>query len=283
MTTLSTPTAVLDRPDAPTRGDLSFPRIVASEWIRFRSLRSNLWVLLITVATMIFVSVLIGWAATTEEAGEQPTGTAASLVTSGISLGQLTVAVLGVLTITGEYTTGMIRSTMTAVPRRLPVLWARVVVLAAVVAVVSAIGVALSHLATIPFQSQVGVTLDLADGETLRILLGTSLFLASIAVFALAIGSLVRNSAGGLAIVLGILLVIENIFVVIPMTFFQNVGAFLPATAGGRLLMETETLAMVAETSTTPQLTPWQGYAVMLAWVVLALVAAAALLRRRDV
>lgn len=270
-------------PSQATTGGVTFGRVVASEWVRLRSLRSTLWLLVLTVVAMVGVSVLIGWAATAEGPSERPTGTAASLVTAGVSVGQLAVAVLGVLAITGEYASGTIRSTMVAVPGRLPVLWARCSVLAAVVAATSVVAVVLAHLTTRPFQQQVTVSLQLSDPDSLRILVGAPLFLATIAVLALAAGCLVRSTAGALASVLGILLVVENLFAVIPVAFLQHVGAFLPATAGGRLLLEPETLTALGEASTAPQLTPWQGYAVMLAWTVTLLAAAAVVLRRRDV
>lgn len=270
-------------PSPATTGGVTFRRVVASEWVRLRSLRATLWLLVLTVVAMVGVSVLIGWAATAEGPSERPTGTAASLVTSGVSVGQLTVAVLGVLVITGEYASGTIRSTMVAVPRRIPVLWARCSVLAAAVAATSVVAVVVAHLTTRPFQQQIGVSLQLSDPASLRMLVGAPLFLGTITVLALAVGCLVRSTAGALASVLGILLVVENLFAVIPVASLQHVAAYLPATAGGRLLLEPETLTALAETSTAPQLTPWQGYAVMLAWTVTVLAAATVVLRRRDV
>lgn len=205
MTTLSPEAGPAPSPRPPTTRGFTLARAVTSERVELRSLRSTLWLLVLTIGAMVAVSMLIGWAATTENPAAQPTGTAASLVTVGISVGQLAVAVLAVLVITGEYATEMIRSTMTAVPRRLPTLAARALVLA------------------------------------------------------LAVGVLVRSSAAVLATVLGVLLVVENLFAVIPVAVVQHVGAYLPATAGSRLLIEPETLAVLAETSTAPQLTPRQG------------------------
>ncbi|MCL3861322.1 ABC transporter permease [Actinotalea sp. K2] len=281
MSTLTENRTTASAPRGTTTHDVTFPRVVHAEWIKFRTLRSTAWVLGLTVLVMAGLSALMGWAATLEGGGEV-TGSAATLVTFGYTMAQLAVAVLGVLTVTGEYSTGMIRSTFAAVPRRLPALGAKVLVVAAVVAVVSVVGIALAHLVSLPFQSRAGLSLDLSDGETLRILLGTPLYLATIAVFSLAIGAIVRNSAGALAIVLGLLLVVENVFSAIPLAFFQNVSPFLPSTAGSKLLTDAEMAEAIAQFTTGPQLGPWEGYGVLVGWVVVLLAVAAVLLRRRD-
>ena len=142
---------------------------------------------------------------------------------------------LGVLIITGEYTTGMVRSTFAAVPTRLPALAAKAIVLAVTVLVVSAVSVAFAVVATGPFLSGTALALDLQDGETVRVLGGTALYLTGIALLALAFGALLRHSAGALAAVLGLLLVVETVFSLIPLTFFREVSPYLPSTAGGAL------------------------------------------------
>ena len=282
MTTLTANAPSTPAPRQRGSGSVTFPRVVASEWIKFRTVRSTAWTLPITAVLMIGLAALQAWATTTLPAEEMGPVTAASIVTGGWFLAQLAVCVLGILAITGEYGTGMIRSTLAAVPTRLPALWAKALVLAVVVAVVSVVAIGLSWLAALPFMDELGVSLDLSQSETQRIVLGTPLYLATIAVFAFAIGALVRHSAGALAIVLGLLLVIENVFMLVPLRFFEVVSPFLPATAGGRLLYDQATLDLLDAGSTAVTFTPWQGYGVLVAWVVLLLGAAAVLLRRRD-
>lgn len=268
----------------PANPGTSFPRVVRSEWIKLWSLRSTTWTLIATVVAMVGISFLMASLASTLEdpADAGIPGNAATLVTTGYYFGQLALAVLGVLAITGEYSTGMIRSTLAAVPRRLPALWAKALVTAAVGALVAAVAIGLSILVTLPFHDRLGVTLDLADGESLRILGGAVLYLATLTLFALALGALLRHSAAALATVLGLLLVIETVFTALPHAFFQNVGAFLPGVAGSRIMLDDAGIAMAAEFTSGPQLTAWQGYGVLLAWVVVLLTAAAVLLRRRD-
>lgn len=269
---------------APTRRGVTFPRVVASEWVKFRTLRSTVWTLAITVVIMAGVAAVLAWGLTVAGAPAEagPAMGATSIITSGLMLAQLAVAVLGVLAVTGEYSTGMIRSTLAAVPRRLPALWAKALVVGVVVLVVGLVAVALSTLVTLPFHDGLGLTLDLGDGATLRILLGTALYLATIGLLAFAIGALLRHTAAALATVLGLLLVVESVFAIIPLRFFQEVSPFLPSTAGGRLLMDQATVEMTAQMTSGTQLGPWQGYGVMVAWVVVLLAAAAALLKYRD-
>lgn len=284
MTTLAAERPLTPRV-APARPGVTFPRVLSSEWIKFRTVRSTVWTLGVTVVLMVGISLLAGWGTTVAQSqggGDFGGLSVAALATAGTVFAQLTVAVLGVLAITGEYSTGMIRSTIAAVPRRLPSLWAKALVIAVSVALVTFVAVALAYVATLPFQDDLGLTLDLGDSSTVRILLGTPLYLATVALLGLAIGALLRHSAGALATVLGLLLVIENVFALIPLTFFEKVSPFLPSTAGGRLLQDDATLAMMDTMTSGAHLTPWQGYGVMAAWVVVLLAVAAFLLRRRD-
>lgn len=266
----------------PTSG-VTFGRIVASEWIKFRSVRSTLWTLPVTALVMVGLAVLHAWGAVTV-GGDAPEvgGSAPTIVTGGWFLAQMVVAVLAILTITGEYSTGQIWSSVTAVPRRVPILAAKALVLFVAVAVVSTVAVALSWLASLPFLNQLGVSVDLSNPDQLRVLLGTPLYLATIALFAFAVGALLRHSAGALAIVLALLLVVENVFALLPFRFFEVVSPFLPSTSGGRILLDSGTLEFMDAGSTGAHLTAWQGYGVLVAWVVVLLTAAAVLLRRRD-
>lgn len=262
---------------------VSFARTVQAEWIKFWTVRSTWWTLAATVVIMAGIAALAAWGTASGIDGEPVAPMSlVALMTSGKSLAELTVAVLGVLAITGEYSTGMIRSTFAAVPRRLPVLAAKAVVLSAAVIVTTVIGMALSMLTTLPWQDTLGAGLDLADSEQLRILVGFPLYLMAVGLLSLAIGALLRRTAGAVATVLGLLLVVETVFQLVPLRFFEVVSPFLPATAGSRLLMDSETLTAMNAASDAAHLAPWQGYGVLLAWVVALGALAAVLLRRRD-
>lgn len=270
-------------PRARSAERLTFGRVVAAEWVKFRTLRSTVWTLIATVLLMVGISVLAAWGTTTEavDGGSGPMSTA-QLLSAGYQMAQLAVAVLGVLTISGEYSTGMIRSTFAAVPRRIPVLAAKALVLTGAVLVVSLVSMALSYVATMPFHAELNATFDLTDAETLRMTAGLPLYLAAIALLSFVVGALLRHSAGALTAVIALLLVVENVLMIIPLRAIEVVSPFLPSTAGRRILFDSEMLATTDAMSEAAHLTPWQGYGVLLTWVVILGALAAVLLRRRD-
>ena len=270
------------RRPAPAQG-VTFTRAVRAEWIKFRSVRSTVWTLLASVVLMVGIAALAAWGTSIEQVdgGSGPMNVA-QLLSAGYQIAQLAVAVLAVLTITGEYSTGMIRSTFAAAPRRWPVLAAKALVLTGVVLVVSVVSMGLSYLATMPFHDALGARFDLTDPQTLRMTVGLPLYLVAIALFAFAVGALVRHSAGALTAVIGLLLVVENVLMMIPLRAIELVSPFLPSTAGRRVLFDEEMLALVDAASTGAHLAPWQGYAVLVAWAVALLGLASVLLVRRD-
>lgn len=270
------------RPRMPVH-PVSFTRLVVAEWIKFRTLRSTFWTLGTALALMVAMAVLQAWgsvqmAQDMDLSGVPGTGYA----TGAWFIGQLAFCVLGILAITGEYSTGMIRSTFAAAPRRLPVLWAKLVVVVTAVFVVSVVAVALSWAGAAPFFDDLGATIDLSSSEDVRILLGTPLYLATITALAFAVGALTRHSAGALAVVIGLLLIVETAFASIPWRPLQTISPFLPSTAGGRLTQDSATIEAMDQFSEFATLTPWQGYGVLMGWVVVLLAVAAVLLRRRD-
>jgi ABC-2 type transport system permease protein len=292
MSTLTTAPAGITTVRHDPRHRLTFPHVLQSEWIKLWSLRSTVWALASTVVVMAAVSYLAVFFTAREafDPATRPEDAALltallhdpAVVLAGADLAKIVVAVLGVLIITGEYSTGMIRSTLTAVPKRLPALWAKALVLAAVTAVTAAVAVVLSWVVALPTLNAHGAALDLGDAQTRRILLGGVLYLVAVSLLAFAIGAIVRLSAGGLATVLGLLLVVEVLFRTIPADFFRSVSPYLPGTAGHQLLATQATIDQARAASSAPVLDPWTGYAVLLAWVAVLLVVAAVLLRRRD-
>lgn len=290
---MSTVTAPARSTAAPARThEVTFGRVLHSEWIKFWSLRSTVW----TVAATVVVMSAVSWLAaffTAREAVDPTTKPQDAaelsrllhdpgLILTGTELAKLVVAVLGVLIITGEYSTGMIRSTLTAVPHRLPALWAKALVLFVVTSGTVAVAEALSWAVAAPTLHSHGAALDLGSAETQRILLGGVLYLAVIALLAFAVGAVIRVAAGALASVLGLLLVVEVLFRTLPVHFFREVSPFLPATAGHQLLATHASIAQARATSSSPVLDPWVGFGVMVAWTAVALVVAAVQLRRRD-
>ena len=279
-----TDSAVMPTSDGGAR--LTFPRVVRSEWIKFRTLRSTIWALAVMVVLMVGIAMLFALAMKSAvDSGQNLAETGVTgpvVVTGGYYFGQLTLIVLGALVITGEYSTGMIRSTFAAVPKRLPALWGKALVLAVTAFVVSAISLGLSWIATRAMLTPLHLTADFSDGETTRIIVGAALYLTLMSLLALACGALLRSSAAALAVVLGLVLVVENVFQIISLDWVRNIGAFLPSTAGARIMMPQSQIASLAQGSTAPQLAPWEGLGVLGLWVVVLLALAAFLIKRRD-
>ncbi|MGC0273641.1 ABC transporter permease [Pseudactinotalea sp. Z1739] len=265
-------------------------RTIRSEWLKFWTLPSSIWTIAVTIVVMLGLSALMAWGFTfdptspggpadgggadvTMEGGEDFSLTSLGLVAISFSysVGQIVLAVLGVMVATSEYATGQIRSTLTAVPTRLPVLVAKVVIVILVGLTLGALAVALSWLATTPILEPHGMQLDVSEEGAWRTLFGVPLYLSAIALFSLGIGFLLRHTAGAIAAVLGILLVLP-IVGMIQIDWLQDLALYLPASAGERLVMG----------APDDVLTEWQGFAVLCGYVVVALVLAGVLLRRRD-
>ena len=267
-----------------TRPGVTFGRLVAAEWIKFRSLRSTWWTLALALLGMVGLSLIfaIGVRASAITAEDEGAMLGVLVVVFGYSAAQLALAVLGALTITGEYSTGMIRSTFTAAPRRLPALWAKLLVLTVVTVVVSVVGLALAYLLTLPLLSGTGVSLDLGDGETVRALAGVPLYLTAVTLLAFAIGAVMRHSAGAITTTLGIMLVVPMVFSILGVffTWAPRVGAYMPTTAGEQIMSfgGIAGAGMVSDVS----LSPWMGISLLGGYVVVLLAVAAVLMRRRD-
>jgi ABC-type transport system involved in multi-copper enzyme maturation permease subunit len=192
----------------------------------------------------------------------------------GWHLAQLAIGVLGVLVISGEYSTGMIRSSFMAVPRRLPVLWAKIAVFAAVTFVLMLIASFISFFGVQAIVTQHHQQHALSDPGALRVVLGTALFLTVLGIMTIAIGALVRNTAGGIALFVGVLFVLPGITAILPASIADSVSPYLPLNAG------TAVTTIVFENS--HHLSPWGGFALFCGYAALAVAAAAVGLLRRD-
>lgn len=260
---------------APARlrvGPVTWPRAAWSEWLKFATLRSTWAVLGAAVLGMVVLGAVIAYN-TRNPAGLDPEDTVPSATLQGYYLGQLLIASLGVLVVTGEYSTGMIRSTFAAVPRRLPVLTAKLAVFAVIVAVaMTAASLAAFTLAQ-AVMSRYRPGYSLSDPGVLRVVIGTGIYLTLIGLIGSAIGWIVRSTPGALVTVVGLLLVVPVLFGNLLGSWGRTVAAYLPTGAG----------ASFSTTHGNPNgLSPWTGFGVLLAWVVVGFVVAAVELRRRD-
>ncbi|MFE5702349.1 hypothetical protein [Rhodococcus koreensis] len=202
-------------------------------------------------------------------------GAALTLALSGTNLAALAIGVLGVLISAGEYSTGMVRSTFTAVPTRLPVLWAKCLVFGPVAFAVSAVGALASFSIGGATLSGETIALSLGDAGVLRCLAGAGLYLSLVGVFGIAVGVLVRNSAGGIAILAAVVLVLPGLTGMLPSSVGDTVGRFLPSAAGQSVIA----LHPAADSMVSPGV----GLVTLVAWAVALLIGAAYRLRRSDI
>jgi hypothetical protein len=250
-------------------------QVIRSEWIKLRSVRSSWFVLAATVLVVAGIGLLVSyfnhahWStmSAADRADIHPVNQ--SLI--GVNLAELTVGVLGVLVAAGEYATGMIRATFAAVPRRLPVLVAKTGVLAAVAFTVCLVPV---FIAVVGGQALFGLEgVSLSAGEAARAVLGATLFLTGIGVIGVGVGFLIRSTAGSIATLFAVLLVLPFTVAVLPGRLSVTLGRYLPSAAGRALFIDSGGDAI---------LSPWAGFSVFLLYAVVVLAAAAVVLRRRD-
>jgi len=255
--------------------------LLQAEWTKIRSVRSTVWSLLAFVIVAIGFSVLIASVISHDwnSPGNHPNHATlvndptAVIFGAGIGLGQLAICVLGVIVISSEYSTGAIRSSLLAVPHRVPVLVAKGVVFALLDLVVGAVTVFVTFfLTTSILHSHIAITLG-QPGVT-KAVIGAILYLAVLGLYAMAIGGLIRHTAGGISIVIASVIVVPPLIGLIPGTIANHIHGYWPTVAG----------QLVAQTSqqSGDVLSGWQGFGVFCAWTALLLAACAWLLVRRD-
>jgi ABC-2 type transport system permease protein len=237
-----------------------------AEWTKMRTITSPLWLLLGTITTTVALS-----AATTSLAhsGDTP-----RLTLTGVYLGQAPIAVLAVLTISAEYNSGTIRTTLAAMPRRTTVLAAKAVTLTAVVAAggtTAVLGAVLAGRLILPSHG----ALSPSNGPTLRAAFGTVLYLILIALLSLGVATALRDSATSIGVVLGLLYIVPIL------------SETISDPAWHRLLQKTAPMTSGLAIQATTDLeslpiSPWPGLAVTATWTAAALLTGALLLHNRD-
>jgi len=252
-------------------------RALASEWTKIRSVRSTLWSLLATVAITVAFGLLLSWAFThrfdrldvSERLNFDPT--LRSL--TGSFLAQLAMGTLGVLVVSSEYTTGMIRTTFAAVPQRRTVLMAKAVVLFAVALVVGLIASFSAFFVGQAVFSSRHIGVSLGAPHVLRAVFGCGLYLALVAVFGLGLGAILRRTSGAISTLFGFVLVLPILAQALPSPWNTDVSKVLPGEAGR---------AMFAVRANPDLLSAGAGLAVFLVWIVATFVVANTLITRRD-
>jgi ABC-type transport system involved in multi-copper enzyme maturation permease subunit len=280
MTTTSVTPA--RRPAGPaTGGRAGFANLMRAEWTKIRSVRSTVWTLLIFIVVCIGLTALLTWLTESHWTGPHAASRDASVLSdpvgfilgAGVGLGQLAIAVLGVLVMTSEYSSGVIRASLLAVPRRIPMLAAKVVVFAALLIVVTEIVAFCSFFAGSTIL-HAHVPVSLGDSGVARAVAGAGLYLTVLGLFSLAIGTMIRHTAGAISTAIGVVFVLPILSGLLPGSWGAHINAYLPEQAG--------TLITHTHEVSGDLLSPWQGFGVLCIWAVLMLAAAGYLLARRD-
>ncbi len=255
-------------------------RVLRAEWTKLRSVRSTVWSLLIAVVFTIglpalFAAILANrWAHMDlrERADHMRHPLDVSL--AGVNLSQLAIAVLGVLVITAEYSTGMIRASFTAVPHRLAVLWSKTAVFAAVVLALMVPSVLAAFFASQAVLDRHHILqVSFSQAGVARAVLGGALYLVVVGIFALGLGAIVRNTAGGIAAFVAIMFVLPPLMNVLPQSWNDAITPYLPDSAGRDVF---------SLTTGPHSLGPWTGFAPFCGYAAAALGIASLLLVRRD-
>jgi len=274
MTTMTaTPTTLTQ----PAPGRVTQLRVSLSEWTKFRSVRSTRYALLATVVLVIGLGLgnaaatVSQWSTMTavDRAAVSPLAT--SLV--GVNLGVLAIGVLGVLLMTSEFATGSISSTFAAVPRRLPVLWAKAGVFSLVTLVLSVPTMLIAFLSSQAVLSASNLQISLGQTGVAQAVLGSALYLTVAGLLGLGLGGILRSTAAAVATLAGILFVVPPLVAILPPTISNAITPYLPSNAGQAIM------------HIGPQahsLSPWVGFALFAGYAVAAIAGAAVLLVRRD-
>ncbi|MFD6327180.1 ABC transporter permease [Streptomyces sp. NPDC058442] len=251
-------------------------QVVRSEWTKIRSVASTVWTLSLAVVVTIALGMLISALSAREFDTMSPQSRLSFDPTfisfAGMSLGQLAMIVFGVLVVSNEYSTGMIRTSLAAVPRRGAFLAGKLGVATALALVVSMVT---SFAAFFLGQAMLGEhRASLGDEGVLRAVLGGGLYMTLIAVFSMGVATMLRSPMLSLGILMPFFFLISSILANVDAT--KKIGRFLPDQAGSRIMQ------VVTPLDDDTPYGPWGGLGIMALWVVAALVGGYLVLRKRD-
>jgi ABC-2 type transport system permease protein len=260
-----------------TIGRVTQARVALSEWTKLRSVRSTRWALLATLLLIIGIGILACVVFEKRWPNLSPADRAhfhafrASMI--GVNFAQLAIGVLGVLVITAEYSTGMIRATFSAVPKRLPVLWAKAFVFGVVAFALTLPAVFIVFLAGQAILSGQHINIGLSHPGVVRALFGAALYLMVMGLFGLGLGAITRSTAAGISALAALIFVLPPIIGLLPTSTVNAIDPYLPSNAGG---------AVWTINPDPHTLAPWTGLALFAGYAALSLVIAAVLMRTRD-
>ncbi|MFF2204381.1 ABC transporter permease subunit [Streptomyces sp. NPDC058145] len=250
--------------------------VIRSEWTKIRSVSSTVWTLslavLVTLALGMLISALTRSQFDNMPVRERLSFDATVVSFAGMTLGQLAMIVFGVLVVSNEYSTGMIRVSLAAVPQRGTFLFGKIAVATALALVV---GMATSFAAFFLGQAMLGsLRTHLGDPGVLRAVIGGGLYMTLIAMFSMGVATMLRSPLLSLGILMPFFFLVSNILGNVDAT--KKVGRFLPDQAGSRIMQ------VVPRIGDDTPYGPWGGLGIMALWVVAALAGGYVLLKRRD-
>ncbi len=275
MTTAATALSPLDDP---LSGRYGLGSVLSSEWTKLTSVRSTVWTLVITAIAGVGIGALVTSAQAARFSNRSLAArlafdpTRSSL--SGMLFAQLAIGVLGVLVVSAEYSTGTIRATFSAVPRRPMVLVAKVLLLAVVAFAVGEIVSFSAFLLGQHILSGKTPTASLSDPTAVRAVVGAGLYLTAIGLLAVGLATIIRHTAAAISAFVGVLFILPIIANVLPSSFANDVGRFLPAQIGTRM--------MTVNYHGADSFGPWLSFGLLCAYAAVLLIGGCVLLVRRD-
>jgi hypothetical protein len=275
---MTTATASEAREAPELKDHFGFSGILGSEWTKLTTVRSTVWTLLATAVVGISLGAIVTsaqasrWATRSLAAHANFDPTRSSL--AGLLFAQLAIGVLGILVMSAEYSTGTIRATFAAVPRRPLVLAAKVVVFGVVTLVVGEIVSFVAFFIGQRILSGKAPSAALSDPGVLRAVLSGGLYLLALGLLALGLASIIRLTAAAISTFVGLLFILPIIADVLPSSLTSDIGRFLPANIG--------TVMMSAHHHGTDPFGPWTSFGLLCAYVVLTLLVGGVLLVHRD-
>jgi ABC-2 type transport system permease protein len=273
-TSTRAPMAATGQPASAHTGTPTFAAVLRSEFTKIRSVRSTYWTLLVLVIVTVGFGALASYGASRGPHGPFFDATQRSL--GGLYISQLVMGVLGVLVISSEYSTGMIRTTLTTMPRRGLMIAAKAVVFAIVAFVTGLIICFASFFLGQAIMSPDHISVSLSDPNVLRAVIGGALFLTACGMLAFGLGLLLRHTAGAITTVVGLLFVITILVSLLPSDWQNHIDKWMPAMAG------TQIWTTIPNQGPPPLFAPWTGFAVFCGYAAIVLVAGLVLFRKRD-
>jgi ABC-2 type transport system permease protein len=264
----------------PPSGRAGFGGVLRSEFTKIRSVRSTYWTLLVLLAVSIGIGAAISggtaanWSHTT--AADRATFDATQASVAGLFyLGQLVIVVLGAMVLTAEYSTGMIRTSLTAMPRRLVVYTAKAVVFACIALMVTIVAAFVAFFLGQALLASTHENATLSQPHVLRAVIGAALYVTLCGLFAFAAGAILRHTAAAITTVIGLLFVIPILANLLPSNWYLDVERWLPDAAG-------RALSVTVGPNDPHLFSPWPQFAVFAVYTVILLAVGGALFRRRD-